>query len=363
MLDSQFCGLNAAGYHLTNVLWHAATVITLFLVLWRMTGDFWPSALVAAVFAVHPLRVESVAWVTERKDVLSGLFFLLTLGAYVGYVPPSILAARYAAVMLFFVLGLWAKPMVVTLPLVLLLLDSWPLGRMTSPTINGTPFATAKWSRRLSFSTRLLLEKVPLLLLAAVFCVVTFYTEGEDAASYERLPFGWRIANALFSYVVYVGQFSYPAGLAVFYPHPGLNLPLWKVVGALIILVCISAGALAGWRRFPYLLVGWLWYLGTLVPVIGLVQVGLQAMGDRFTYLPQIGLCIALVWGAADACRSWPYRSWVCGITSALVLVVLMGCAWRQTSFWRDSETLWTHALTCTLPNPVASLQPGQRLI
>jgi len=343
MLDCQLYGLNPGGHHLTNVLLHAATAVLLFLVLRAMTGGFWPSAVVAALFAVHPLHVESVAWVTERKDVLSGLFFTLTLGAYVGYVRHRFAWVRYLTVIGVFALGLIAKPMLVTLPLVLLLLDYWPL-RRTSESPHG----------RFSLPLRCVIDKIPLLLLVALFCGVTYWTMSEGLASKEQLHFSWRINNALVAYVGYLGQFLCPLGLTVFYPHPGPTLPVWKIIAAGLVLASVSAGTLAYRRRYPYLLVGWLWYLGMLVPVIGLVQVGTVAMADRFTYLPQIGLCIALAWGAADVCRSWSFRRWWCGITSALVLVTLMGCAWRQTSFWRNSELLWSHTLACTSRNAVA---------
>ncbi len=298
MLDCQLYGLNAGGHHLTNVLLHAVTAILLFLVLWRMTGRCWPSLLVAALFAVHPLHVESVAWVTERKDVLSGLLFMLTLGAYTAYVSHPFSLVRYLVVMIFFALGLMAKPMLVTVPFVLLLLDYWPLGRVTSAASNAA--ATAGHSRlgRFSVLSRLLCEKLPLLLLAAVFCLVTSWTMAESMGLNQRLSITWRIANALVSYVAYLGQFFWPAGLAVLYPHPGSTLPVWKAIGALVVLACISAGALATWRRYPYWLMGWLWYLGMLVPVLGLVQSGSQTRADRFTYLTQIGLYIALAWGA-----------------------------------------------------------------
>ncbi len=363
MVDCQFYGLHAGGHHSTNVLLHAATAILLFLVLRRMTGGVWPSALVAALFAVHPLRVESVAWVSERKDVLSGLLFVLTLGAYVRYVRGPFSLGRYLLVAALLTLGLMAKPMLVTLPLVLLLLDYWPLGRMTAVAREDISVASGGRADHFFFPKRLLLEKLPLLLLAAAFCVVTLYAQGEVVVLKERLPISSRLTNALVSYVAYLRQLFYPVALAVFYPHPEGGLPIWKVIGALAVLACISVGVLACWRRHPYLLVGWLWYVGMLAPVIGLMQAGAQAMADRYTYLPQIGLCIALVWAVADVCRSWPYRRWLCGVTSALVLAVLMGCAWRQTSFWRDSETLWTHTIACTSPNCVAQNNLGLVLV
>ena len=259
-------------------------------------------------------------------------------------------------------MGLMAKPMLVTLPFVLLLLDYWPLGRMPSAAAD---ISVARDERhgRFSLPVRCVLEKIPLLLLVALFCGVTYWTLSEVVATKEQLPFSWRIGNALVSYVAYLCQLICPLGLAPFYPHQGANLPVWKVIAAMVVLASISAGVLAYRRRYPYLLVGWLWYVGMLVPVIGLVQLGAAAMADRFTYLPQIGLCVALAWGLADVCRFWPYRHLVCGVVSALVLAVLMGCAWRQTSFWRDSETLWTHTLSCTSQNALAYCKFGVTLI
>ena len=353
MLDCQFYGLKPEGHHLTNVALHAATAILLFLVLRQMTGGLWPSALVAAVFAVHPLRVESVAWVAERKDVLSGLLFVSILGAYLGYVRRPFSLLRYLAVMALFALGLMAKPMLVTVPLVLLLLDIWPLGRLTG-------MVAADAARVLpTHPMRLIVEKIPLAVLAAGSCVATFLAQGKSVASSEGVPLFFRIANALVSYVAYLGQFFYPAGLAVFYPHPEDDLPTWKVAAALLVLVGISLGGWSQRRNRPYLLVGWLWYLGMLVPVIGLVQVGQQGMADRYTYLPQIGLSLAVVLGLIDVSRSWSFRRWIWGATSAAVLAGLMGCAWRQTSYWRTSETLWTHTLGCTSRNALAHLNLG----
>jgi tetratricopeptide (TPR) repeat protein len=343
ILDSQIHGLNAGGHHLTNVLLHAAAAMALFLVLWQMTGGLWPSAMVAALFAVHPLRVESVAWIAERKDVLSGLCFALTLGAYVWFLRRPSSRARYLVLLLVFALGLMAKPMLVTLPAVLLLLDYWPLGRF--------PF---RW--------QLVREKLPLLALVAVFCLATVWAQGKVSAFGNYLALSWRIGNALVSYVTYLIQMFWPVGLAAYYPHPEYHLPFWKALGALVLLTCISAAALKWRRRCPYLLVGWLWYVGMLVPVSGIVQVGSQGMADRFTYLPQIGLYIALAWAVGEACRSWPYRRWLCGVGSALVLTVLMGCAWRQTCFWSDSETLWTHTLACTSGNSPAENSLGLAL-
>ena len=348
MLDCQFYGIQPGGHHLTNVVLHAATAVLLLLVLRSMTGQLWPSALVAALFAVHPLRVESVAWVAERKDVLSGLFFMATLGAYVGYVRRPASFWRYALIMVLLALGLMAKPMLVTTPLVLLLLDYWPLERF------GECPATEDARPLRSRFLRLFVEKIPLLVLAAASCVATLLGQVEAMAPGDLIPMPSRIANAVVSYAGYLGQMFYPVDLAVLYPHLGGGLPIWKIVGAALLLVGISVVAVVGRRRHPYVLVGWLWYLGTLVPVIGLVQVGSQAMADRYTYLPQIGICLAVVWAAGRAAGSWPYRRYLYGGVSALAIAVLMACAWRQAAFWRNNETLWTQTLACTSRNAIA---------
>jgi tetratricopeptide (TPR) repeat protein len=283
---------------------------------------------------------------------------------------------RYLAVVVLFALGLMAKPMLVTLPFVLLLLDYWPLGRVTGALRTPSAVGCVKRTDRADSNAfhalcetgpavnrratahrvyPLLLEKVPLLLLGAASCMTAILAQSKAGAvtQLEVLPLSARAANALVSYLTYLCMFFYPTGLAAYYPHP-ISLPIWKVVAASIMLATISAGAIATARRFPYFLVGWFWYLGMLVPVVGLVQVGTQALADRYTYLPGIGLCIALAWAAAQFSTAWTYRSWAGGIVSALVLAALMVCAWRQTSLWRNSETLWTHALSCTSRNALA---------
>jgi Tfp pilus assembly protein PilF len=363
ILDCQLYGPNAHGHHVTNVVLHAATAILLFLVLWRMTGALWRSALVAAIFAIHPLRAESVAWISERKDVLSGLFFVLTLGGYVWYVRSPFSLRRYVLLMVVFALGLMSKAILVTVPFVLLLLDYWPLSRMTRATSEDTPTDRNGPSGRFSIPIHLVVEKLPLLLMTVVFCLVTLWAQSDALTTSEHLPLRWRLGNALVSCVAYLGKLFYPVGLAVFYPHSVGSLPAWKVAGAAMALVCISAGAIFFWRRYPYWLVGWLWYVGMLAPVIGIVQVGAQAMADRYTYLPQIGLYVALAWGAADVCRFWPHRRWLYAVTSILVLVALMAGAWRQTSFWHDSKALWDHALACTSRNDVAHNSLGMVLV
>jgi protein O-mannosyl-transferase len=294
------------------------------------------------------LRAESVAWVAERKDLLGGLFFMLTLAAYVAYVRRPFSLVRYSLVIASFTLGLMSKPMLVTVPFVLLLLDYWPLGRMASPTTNDLK--------------RLLIEKVPLVLLAAASCTVTLAAQSSAMQTLDAVPLLWRIANAPVSYVAYLVQFVCPANLAVFYPHPGDSVPTWQVAGASLLMAIITVAALAGRRRCPYVLVGWFWYVGMLVPMIGLVQVGGQAMADRYTYLTQIGVCLALTWGIADVARSWPNRRRLLAVMSLLVVAILMGHAWRQTGYWRNSESLWRHTLDCTSDNALAHNNLGSDL-
>ncbi len=357
MLDCQIYGLNAGGHHFTSVLLHAATAILLFLVLRQMTGALWRSAFVAAVFVIHPLRAESVAWVAERKDVLSGLFFMLTLLAYVRYVKNQSRLEKaqkvpasnfrfwnfdYCLVLLFFALGLLSKPMLVTLPFVLLLLDYWPLGRS-----------------RNHGSLRLIVEKLPLLGLTIVLCIITFFAQKGGVLS---LPLPWRIGNALVSYVTYLGQMIWPAGLAAFYPHPGNSLKLWKIFASAALLLIITAATVAARKKRPYLLFGWLWYLGMLVPVIGIMQVGLQAHADRYTYLPQIGLCIALTWAAVDLTMRWRYHQWMLGVFTTVVVLALIFCARTQVAYWRNNESLWTQALACTSGNFIAHNNLGYSL-
>ncbi len=356
MLDCQLYGLNhPSGHHLTNILLHAASAILVFLVLRRMTGDLWPSAFVAALFAIHPLRVESVAWVAERKDILSGLLFMLTLAAYVGYVRRPFSLCRYLLVTALFVLGLMAKAMLVTLPVVLLLLDYWPLERMGATAQQALLPEQARLPRQDSLTLlRLLLEKLPWLVLAAASCVITRYAQDTSLISTEVLTLPPRIANALVSYATYLCRSVYPLGLAAFYPHPQNSLPVWMIAGSLLLLVGVFLAVFVCRRKCPYLLVGWLWFLGMLVPVIGLVQVGFQSMADRYAYLPQLGLCIALAWGAECISRQWPYRRSIGGAASVLVVMSLACCAWQQASYWKDDETLWPHALACTSKNWLA---------
>ena len=352
MLDSQGYGLHPGGHHFTNVLLHTIAVVLLFLGLRQMTGAIWRSAMVAAVFAIHPLRVESVAWVAERKDVLSGVFFMLTLLSYVRYVRRPSLAA-YSLVAFFVAMGLMSKPMLVTLPAVLLLLDYWPLRRFGEASRNPD-------GRTVRF---LLAEKIPLLLLVAGACVATLAAQSQYIGVGENLPWWWRINNAALSYLTYARQMVWPIGLVPFYPHPENTLSVTQIVGAMFALAVVSAFAVWQRRQRPYLLVGWLWYVGMLVPVIGLVQVGWQAHADRYTYLPQIGLYVAMVWGAGERLSRSDSGRRVAAVCAVVVIVGLTSVAWKQTTYWRNSETLWTRTLAVTPNNDVAHNNLGVVLL
>ena len=358
MLDCQLYGLRAGGHHFTNVLLHTISVVLLFLALRQMTGALWRSAFVATLFAIHPLHVESVAWVAERKDVLSGVFFMLTLLAYVHHVrAPSI--RRYLTVALLFTAGLMSKPMLVTLPFVLLLLDYWPFQRFAQKAeVKLKPPPLRLWDRQ-SVAGQLILEKIPLVGLSAVSGIVTFLAQRYALGWTEQLPISSRATNALVTYVAYIWQMLWPVKLAVFYPHPENRLPVWEIILALAALIAISAAAFAVRKKRPYVITGWLWYLGMLVPVIGLVQVGWQGRADRYTYLPQIGLYIMGTWTVADWSASWRHQREILGASAAIIIGVLSWRGWIQTTFWRDSETLFTHTLAVTSNNDVAENNLG----
>jgi tetratricopeptide (TPR) repeat protein len=337
-------GLQPGGFHATNVLLHAANTLLLFAVLRGLTGAVWRSAAVAALFGLHPLHVESVAWVSERKDVLSTLFGMLTLAAYLGYVRrPGV--GRYLLVVLALTAGLLAKAMLVTLPCVLLLLDYWPLRRWTAGT---------SWRP-------LLLEKLPLFVPVLAACVVTFLAQlhGKYMGPLDAFPLPARLGNALLAYVGYLGKMLWPLHLAVYYPHPGPHAPLAAVLGAGLLLGVVTWLVLVPGRRWPYLVVGWLWYLGTLVPVIGLVQVGGQALADRYTYVPLIGIFLALVWGGSDLALAWRLpRSWLVGFT-ALVLTACAVLTRAQVGHWQSTLDLWEHAAAVTENNLLAHINLG----
>ncbi len=462
MLDVRLFGLNPRWHHLTNLLFHIANTLLLFFVFHRMTKAPWKSAFVAALFALHPLHVESVAWVTERKDVLSTFFWMLTMASYISYVehktedgrrkteggghPSSVL--RYLAVLILFALGLMSKPMLVTLPFVLLLLDFWPLQRMqVSPQSSGKKGARSEkenpkleqkprsankrksgkrntgqaiaqssvlsasspgsdaelgthkrscpdWENQPdSYNVRpgpersegpasrpasivnadankvrvqssalrpLLLEKLPLFVLTVLSCIVTFIAQQKGGAvkTIEAFPIGVRIANAFVSYIIYIGKMVWPANLAVYYPHPGL-WPWWQVPGAVLLLGVVTFAVIRGAKRFPYLAVGWLWFGGTLVPVIGIVQVGSQAMADRYTYVPLIGLFVMAAWGIPELLKKWRYRKEALFAASALVLLSLSTVTWTQVGYWRNNIALCNHSLKVASPSDVIYCNRG----
>jgi tetratricopeptide (TPR) repeat protein len=366
MLDVQFFGMNAGAHHMTSVFFHLANTLLLFLVFKRMTGCVWQSGFVAALFALHPLHVESVAWVSERKDVLSTFFWLLTMGGYLLYAerPGKI---RFIIPLLFFALGLLSKPMLVTLPFVLLLMDYWPLGRfgdarMRFDIMGGpirsdnppTPFNNIQpvsENRRTHF-LRLVYEKIPYFALTAVFCWMTIQAQqGKGAVgSLERFPIDVRISNALISYVIYIVKAIWPENLAAYYPHRGM-VSWWSGLGGGLLIIAVSILAIRFVRQKPWFMVGWLWYLGTLVPVIGLVQVGAQAMADRYTYVPLIGLFIIAAWGLPELTAGWRNKKTTLALAGVCLSIILMFAAWLQVRHWKNSRTLFQHALEVTENN------------
>ena len=353
MLDCQLYGLKAGGHHATNIVLHTIAVLLLFRVLRQMTGAVWKSVVVAALFAVHPLHVESVAWVSERKDVLSAVFFFLMLNAYVRYVRAASIT-RYLAVAVLFVAGLMSKPMLVSAPVVLFLLDYWPLRRFEQPSSTKRKAKILKPDNQRCVIRRLFLEKIPLLVLSAGACVITFILQKRATGAIPPLPFPWRLQNAFASYVIYVWETLWPTRLAVFYPHPDNTLAIWEVILAIGFLLAITVAAIVFRSKRPYLFTGWFWYLGMLVPVIGIVQVGEQGHADRYTYLPHIGLFLLAVWLVADVTAVRQSKSRFAVATAVVIIVALAWAAFIQTSYWRNSETLWTHALAVTSNNDVA---------
>jgi Tfp pilus assembly protein PilF len=355
MADVQFFGVNPRGHHAVSALIHAFNVLLLFFVLRRATGYVLRSATVAGLFAVHPLNVECVAWVAERKSLLSMLFLLLALIAYDWYAKERSVG-RYVMVAGLFALGLAAKPMIVTLPILLLVWDYWPLRRVADgEALSGT---------RLSF-VRLVLEKVPLLALSAASSWITIYAQraGGALGNTELLPPGLRIQNAIYSYVAYIGKGIWPSGLAVFYPHPEQSLAGWKVTVAALFIVAISAIAWIYRERRRYLLAGWLWFLVAMVPMIGIVQVGRQAMADRYAYLPFVGLFIIAVWGCAEVFERLHLSGFAEGAIAGAVLVAYASTAFLQINYWHNSYTLFSHALQVTRRNGVAEDNLGAALM
>lgn len=359
MTDVQLFGVNAGPHHLTNLLLHAVNTVLLFTILRQTTSSLWRSAFVAALFAVHPLHVESVAWVSERKDVLSTLFWMLALLSYSAYVR-STNARRYGLVLLFFALGLMAKPMVVTLPFVLLLLDVWPLRRITvwrdgrtllSPGDNAT-------------AMRLVREKLPLFVLALASTVVTLIVQRRWGAvgNLRAYPLELRLENTIVNYVAYAGKMVWPVRMSAFYPYRQ-SVSGVAVAGALILLIATCIAIVRGARSRPYLLVGWFWYLGTLIPVIGVVQAGLQSIADRYTYIPLVGLFIIVSWGAVDLSERWIPQRIVLPAMAVLILAACAIIARRQVETWRNSLALWQHAVDVTSNNAYAQYNLGVVLV
>lgn len=357
-LDCQIFKLNPGGPHLESVLWHAGDAILLFLLLEGATGMIWPSLMVAALFALHPVNVESVAWAAERKNVLSLFFFLLALHAYGWYVRRATVK-RYAVVAALFALGLMAKPEIITLPFVLLLWDCWPLQRMQLGASGKAPASTPEKEKK-SFSF-LFLEKVPLLLLSAASAVVTIMAQASGDAI-PNLEAQWKVGNAIVAYVRYLGLAFWPTHLAVLYPHPARSLELWKVIASVALLLAVTVVVLSLKNR-RYLAVGWFWFLGTLVPVIGILQVGVQAMADRYAYLSFIGLFIAVVWAVADWAREKKIPALWLSVPAVLVVGILGGLSRHQVGYWRNSETLWRHTLSVTEGNYMAHDNLARELV
>jgi tetratricopeptide (TPR) repeat protein len=345
MLDTEIYGLRPGGYHFTNVLLHAASTVVLFVALKRATGRAGRSAFVAALFALHPLHVESVAWVAERKDVLSTLFGLLALDAYLRYATGSRLGA-YAASLSFFVLSLLAKQTLVTLPFVFLLLDFWPL-------------------RRLGAETRAIAEKIPFFTVTVAFCAIAMFAQADGGAlrSLSRSPLATRAQNALLVYAAYLEKAFDPQNLAVYYPHPGAGIRSVAVALSAAVLLAVTAFALVSIRRYPFVLVGWCWYLGTLVPMIGLVQIGTQQMADRYTYFPLIGIFLAVGWLVPELFPASFVRVRLLRMAGIGCVVVCAAISFRQIGYWRDSVTLLRHSMECTPDNSVAHEFLGNALL
>ena len=392
MLDCQIYGVHPWGHHLTNILLHAAAAIFLFLALIELTAGssvaalyerrsskqpaaqsaiidrrystVWPSAFVAALFAIHPLRVESVAWISERKDVLSGVFFMLTLWAYARYVrqlgKDSHSLRRYLAVVILFALGLMSKPTLVTLPFVLLLLDYWPLERFQKSEVRdqrsggGNHWLTAR---------ALVVEKIPLFLLSVLSCAATLLAQKKVIAGNLRMTFLERADNAFVTYIAYLGEMIWPSHLVVSHPYADKYQNLPQAIAAFVLILIIS-GLCAVWRRrYPFLLTGWLWYLGMLIPMIGLVQVSLQARADRYTYLPQIGIYLMIAWGIAALIDRFRIKRAVVAAPAAVTVVALVCCSYAQARYWRDTETLWRHALDQSTYDYIAHDSLGYALL
>lgn len=366
MVDCELFGLHPAGHHVTNLLLHILNTLLIFLLMRRMTRTLWRSAFVAGLFALHPLHVESVAWIAERKDVLSTFFWALAIGAYVRYSEkPS--RPRYSLVAFFFVLGLMAKPMLVTLPFLLLLLDFWPLSRVpTTVRLAGRVLRLREEAAESRYSpaspTQLAAEKLPLLFLSAISCIITIWAQQDSIAPGTSIPFVYRLCNAVVSYWRYLVKMVLPVNLVINYPYPRV-FAIWELLGAAGLLLIVSLLAFRYMAKRPYLLTGWFWFIGTLVPVIGLVQVGIQSMADRYTYVPLVGLFIIVVWGGYDLVARLRARQAVIASFATIIALTCSLLTFIQANYWRNSVTLFQHALRVTPNNFVAEYNLAATLV
>jgi tetratricopeptide (TPR) repeat protein len=360
IVDCSFFDLKPAGHHLVNLGFHVANALLLFIVLWQMTGALWRSAFVAALFALHPLHVESVAWVSERKDVLSTFFWLLTIWFYIRYTRrPKF--STYIPVMVAFAVGLMAKQMLVTLPFVLLLLDYWPLDRFAEPQDERKKKITSGKQPFL----RCLAEKLPLLILSYIACVIVLYVQSGAALvrGTNQMPVVNRLGNAILAYAGYIAKMFYPVHLGILYPYPLTSPPLWKIAAGGLILLGITIAAFRFSQGRRWLVVGWLWFIGALVPVIGIVQVGLQAMADRYTYVPLVGLFIIITWGAAELFEKTRYRKVILAVSAGVILLSLSVLTYKQVSRWKDSITLFGYTAAVTKDNDIMHFNLGRLLL
>ncbi len=332
MSDYQLYGLNAGGYHVTNVILHLLSTLLLFWLFQRMTGAIWKSAFVAALFALHPLHVESVVWITKRKDVLSAFFWMLTLCLYVYYTEKPVIK-RYLLVLSSFVLALMSKPMVVTLPVIMILLDYWPLNRFELKKDH-----PVLWQMK---------EKLPFFLLSAVFSIIAIYAQYKPSVRRFSFPLTSRLANASVSFMTYLTETFWPHNLAVFYPFPE-QIPMWQVLGSALMILIISIAVIIAVKRLPYLIVGWLWYAITIMPVIGIIQINPRAMSDNYTYIPLTGLFIMIAWGVPDFLKGWTHRKEILLTLSACSILFLSIISWTQVGYWQNNITLYDHTLTVT---------------
>jgi lipoprotein NlpI len=345
ILDYELYGLNPKGYLLTNLFFHIANSLLLFLILFRMTGAIWQSTFVAAMFAFHPLNVESVAWVAERKNVLSTLFWLITMWAYIHYAEkPNI--KRYSLVFLFFTLGLMSKPMLVTLPFVLLLLDYWPLRRLKFGQARGNNEVLEQNIAKKSEVLQLVFEKIPLFLLTTGFVLLTVSSAKKSV--WVLFSILTTLNNVMISYFEYLWKMLWPKGLAILYAHPGNTLAVWKGVLCGIALLVITTISIKLIRKAPYFVVGWFWYLGTLIPVVGFIGVGPHLIADRYAYLPLIGIFVIIAWGVPELMAKWRYKKKVLSVSAGIIVVTLLITTWKQTSHWKNSITLYKHAIKVT---------------